>query len=166
MQRPQFFLSESTWDSEQVNTRRLELLLANPATAPHPGGVLVIDDSGDRKSGSATAHIGKQYLGSVGKVDRGVVTVTACWADERVYYPLHAVPYTLAHHFQGQERPGFPYQAADHGGPRRPGQGGRASLPGDGRLRRPGQLPARSARCRASVRDGPQAPARRLGVGY
>ncbi|MCX4404314.1 transposase [Streptomyces sp. NBC_01764] len=52
VQRLQFFLSESTWDGEQVNARRLELLLADPATAPHHGGVLVIDDSGDRKDGS------------------------------------------------------------------------------------------------------------------
>ncbi|WP_373464597.1 IS701 family transposase [Streptomyces sp. V4I2] len=101
VQRLQFFLSESTWDGEQVNARRLELLLADPATAPHDGGVLVIDDSGDRKDGGATAHVGKQYLGSVGKIDRGVVTVTTCWADERLYYPLHAVPYTPAHHFPG-----------------------------------------------------------------
>uniref|UniRef100_UPI003872FC71 IS701 family transposase n=1 Tax=Streptomyces halobius TaxID=2879846 RepID=UPI003872FC71 len=99
VQRLQFFLSESTWDHEKVNARRVELLLADPATATHSGGVLVVDDSGDRKDGSATAHVGKQYLGSVGKIDRGVVTVTTCWADERVYYPLHAVPYTPAHHF-------------------------------------------------------------------
>jgi len=30
--------------------------------------------------------VGKQYLGSVGKIDRGVVTVTTCWADGRVYF--------------------------------------------------------------------------------
>lgn len=101
VQRLQFFLSESTWDHEQVNACRVELLLSDPATAPHAGGVLVIDDSGDRKDGSATAHVGNQYLGSVGKIDRGVVTVTTCWADERVYYPLHAVPCTPAHHFPG-----------------------------------------------------------------
>src|SRR5258708_29236711 len=35
VQRLQFFLSESRWDHEQVNARRLELLLADPATAPH-----------------------------------------------------------------------------------------------------------------------------------
>ena len=39
VQRLQFFLSESRWDPEQVNARRLELLLADPATAPHGGGV-------------------------------------------------------------------------------------------------------------------------------
>ncbi|MDQ0938303.1 IS701 family transposase [Streptomyces sp. V1I1] len=108
VQRLQFFLSESTWDLEKVNARRVELLLADPATAPHAGGVLVIDDSGDRKDGTATAHVGKQYLGSVGKIDRGVVAVTTCWADERVYYPLHAVPYTPAHHFpKGKNDAGF-----------------------------------------------------------
>src|SRR6266705_1816463 len=57
VQRLQFFLSESRWDPEQVNARRLELLLAGPATAPHAGGVLVIDDSGDRKDGTKTAHV-------------------------------------------------------------------------------------------------------------
>jgi len=77
VQRLQFFLSESTWDGEQGNARRLELLLADSATAPHDGGVLVIDDSGDRKDGSATAHVGKQYLDSVGKIDRGAGAVTA-----------------------------------------------------------------------------------------
>ncbi len=108
MQRLQFFLSESTWDHKQVNARRVELLLADPATAPHPGGVLVIDDSGDRKDGKATAHIGRQWLGRLGKTDNGIVTVTTCWADENLYYPLHAVPYSPAHHFpKGKSDPDF-----------------------------------------------------------
>ncbi|WP_198541205.1 transposase, partial [Parafrankia soli] len=46
VQRLQFFLSESVWDPEKINDRRVELLQAGPATAAHPGGVLVIDDSG------------------------------------------------------------------------------------------------------------------------
>src|SRR5215469_10104893 len=99
VQRLQFFLSESRWDPERVNARRLELLAADPATVPHGGGVLVIDDSGDRKDGTKTAHVGHQWLGRYGKTDNGVVTVTTLWADERLYYPLHAVPYTPAHHF-------------------------------------------------------------------
>ncbi|WP_202970897.1 IS701 family transposase [Saccharothrix sp. ALI-22-I] len=96
MQRLQFFLSESAWDVEAVDARRLELLLADPATAPHGNGVLVVDDSGDRKDGNATAHVGSQYLGRYGKIDRGIVTVTTLWADENLYYPLHSVPYTPA----------------------------------------------------------------------
>ena len=108
VQRLQFFLSESRWDPEQVNARRLELLRADPATAPHDAGVLVIDDSGDRKDGTRTAHVGRQWLGRYGKTDNGVVTVTTLWADERVYYPVHAVPYTPARHFtKGRSDPGF-----------------------------------------------------------
>src|SRR5262249_23504057 len=60
VQRLQFFLSESTWDAEALNARRLELLLADPATAPHDDGVLVIDDTGDRKDGTKTAHVAPQ----------------------------------------------------------------------------------------------------------
>ncbi|XUL89658.1 IS701 family transposase [Streptomyces galilaeus] len=108
VQRLQYFLSESRWDSEQVNGRRLELLRADPACAPHEAGVLVIDDSGDRKDGTATAHVGRQWLGRLGKTDNGVVTVTTVWTDGRVYYPLHAQPYTPAHHFRrGRADPGF-----------------------------------------------------------
>src|SRR5499425_1717005 len=108
VQRLQFFLSESRWDPGRVDARRLELLRADPATASHDGGVLVIDDSGDRKDGTKTAHVGHQWLGRYGKTDNGVVTVTTLWADERLYYPVHAVPYTPARHFaKGKNDPGF-----------------------------------------------------------
>src|SRR3984885_13053455 len=39
VQRLQFFFSGSRWDADRVNDRRLGLLLADPATAPHGGGV-------------------------------------------------------------------------------------------------------------------------------
>jgi hypothetical protein len=108
VQRLQFFLSESVWDPEAVNARRLELLPASPVTAPHEGGVLVIDDSGDRKDGTKTAHVGRQWPVRYGKTDSGVVTVTTLRAGERVYYPVHAVPYTPARHFaKGKNDPGF-----------------------------------------------------------
>jgi SRSO17 transposase len=77
VQRLQFFLSESTWDHEQVNELRVRLLREDAATAPHDGGALVIDDTGDRKDGTQTAHVARQYLGSVGKVDNGIVAVTS-----------------------------------------------------------------------------------------
>ena len=108
VQALQFFLSESTWDPEAVNARRLELLLTDPATRPHDGGVLVLDDSGDRKAGTKTAHVGRQYLGSIGKIDNGIVAVTSLWADERVSYPLHVRPYTPAKRLpQGKKDPAF-----------------------------------------------------------
>ena len=67
-----------------------------------------VDDTGDRKDGIATAHVARQYLGSVGKVDNGIVAVTSLWADARCYWPVRAVPYTPASRLPGGERdPGF-----------------------------------------------------------
>jgi SRSO17 transposase len=59
VQRLQFFLSESPWNHEQVTERRLELLFANPATAPHENGVLILDETGDRKQGNQTDHVAR-----------------------------------------------------------------------------------------------------------
>ena len=108
VQRLQFFLSEVAWDAEAINARRLALLLAEPATAPSAQGVLVIDDTGDRKDGSATDHVARQYLGSVGKVDNGIVAVTTLWANEERYYPLHVLPYTPEKRLaKGRQDPAF-----------------------------------------------------------
>jgi SRSO17 transposase len=104
VQRLQWFLTESTWDHQVVNDRRVRLLCEDPATAPNDQGVLVLDDTGDRKDGTATAHVARQYLGSVGKIDNGIVAVTSLWADERVYWPGHVVPYTPASRLPGKER--------------------------------------------------------------
>jgi SRSO17 transposase len=104
----QWFLSESTWDPEVVTQRRVELLRADPLTAPTAHGVVVIDEHGDRKWGTKTAHVGRQYLANLGKTDNGVVSVSSLWADEGIYYPLHYEPYTPAHHFaQGKADPQF-----------------------------------------------------------
>ena len=107
-QRLQFFLSESTWEAEAVNARRLELACADPATTPHEAGVLVIDDSGDRKAGTKTAHVARQSLGSIGKIDNGIVAATSLWADERAYYPLPVEPATPAERLpRGKADPAF-----------------------------------------------------------
>lgn len=108
VQRLQWFLSESTWDAAAVTARRLDLLRADPATAPHPDGVLLIDETGGRKDGDQTAHVGRQYLGNRGKTENGVVSVSSVWADEGVYYPLAVEPYTPQHWFpQGKADPAF-----------------------------------------------------------
>ena len=108
VQRLQFFLSESPWELNQVTERRLELLFSHPETAPHEGGVLVIDETGDRKGGHQTDHVARQYLGSVGKVDNGIVAVSSLWADEHLYYPLHVEPYTPAERLpKGKKDPAF-----------------------------------------------------------
>jgi hypothetical protein len=104
----QWFLSESGWDPQQINRRRVKLMLEDPKTALSADGVLVIDEHGDRKWGKHTAHVGRQWLANIGKTDSGVVSVSSLLADERLYWPVGFEPYTPAHHFEGgKEDPRF-----------------------------------------------------------
>src|SRR5215218_5310022 len=75
----QWFLSESRWDPEEVNKRRLELF-EEEHTTPGEKGVLVIDEHGDRKWGKHTAHVGRQWLANIGKTESGVVSVSSLLA--------------------------------------------------------------------------------------
>ena len=54
----QWLLSESRWGPEELNERRLELMVADSLSAPSEEGALVIDEHGDRKWGNRTAHVG------------------------------------------------------------------------------------------------------------
>lgn len=107
-QRLQFFLSESAWDVEAIDARRLELLWEDLASRPHEDGVLVIDETGDRKDGKNTAHVAHQYLSSVGRIANGIVSVSSVWVDESIYYPLHIEPYEPAERLpRGKADPAF-----------------------------------------------------------
>jgi SRSO17 transposase len=60
VQQLQFFLSEANWDIQQINEKRLALPLGNSMTLSHDKGVLIIDDSGDRKYGKHMPHVARQ----------------------------------------------------------------------------------------------------------
>ena len=92
----QWFLSELAWDHEQLNQRRVQLLREDPATTPMMRACWCWTAPAIARTGTATAHVAHQYLGSVGKIDNGIVAVTSLWADERCCWPVHAVPYTPA----------------------------------------------------------------------
>ncbi|WP_320073149.1 transposase [Nostoc sp. MG11] len=49
---------------------------------------LVIDETGDRKKGKKTDYVARQYLGSVGKVDNGIVSVNAYGVYANITFPL------------------------------------------------------------------------------
>jgi SRSO17 transposase len=38
---------------------------------------LIIDETGDRKKGKKTDYVSRQYIGNLGKVENGIVAVTA-----------------------------------------------------------------------------------------
>lgn len=107
-QKLQFFLSESVWEMESVNSRRLQMLREDFVMKPHEDGVLVIDETGDRKDGKKTDHVSHQYLGSIGRIANGIVSVSSIWADEKTYHPLHIEPYTPSKRLaRGKSDPAF-----------------------------------------------------------
>jgi SRSO17 transposase len=38
---------------------------------------LIIDETGDRKKGETTDYVKRQYIGKLGKIENGIVAVTA-----------------------------------------------------------------------------------------
>ena len=49
---------------------------------------VVIDETGDRKKGKKTDYVARQYLGSVGKIDNGLVSVNAYGVYCNITFPL------------------------------------------------------------------------------
>lgn len=49
---------------------------------------VIIDETGDRKKGNKTDYVSRQYLGSVGKIDHGVVSVNAYGLYKNITFPL------------------------------------------------------------------------------
>jgi len=104
----QHFLVDAPWSSAAVNGQRLALLQEHSSSRWHSKGVLIIDETGDRKKGKASAYVSRQYLGSIGKIDNGVVSVSSHWADAHVHYPLNVLPYTAAERLpEGKNNPQF-----------------------------------------------------------
>lgn len=68
------FITASPWEAEQLRERRLELIL-NALNGQEI--VVIIDETGDRKKGKKTDYVSRQYIGNLGKVEKGIVAVTA-----------------------------------------------------------------------------------------
>lgn len=73
----QEFLVTARWDQERARTRLQTDLAATVAAIPTDalGTVGVIDETSCQKWGDQTPGVQRQYLGCVGKVDNGIVTV-------------------------------------------------------------------------------------------
>lgn len=81
----QYFLTESRWDIEQLRERRLQVILN---TIGDREIILIIDETGDRKKGSTTDYVKRQYIGKPGKVENGIVAVTAFGVLDNMTFPL------------------------------------------------------------------------------
>jgi SRSO17 transposase len=79
------FLTKSPWDIERLRALRLELILEVIKGRPI---VLIIDETGDRKKGTSTDYVKRQYIGNLGKVENGIVVVTAYGVFCGMTFPL------------------------------------------------------------------------------
>lgn len=79
------FLTESPWQLEQLRLARLSLILKVLAGREI---TLIIDETGDRKKGSTTDYVKRQYIGNLGKIENGIVAVTAYGLLEGMTFPL------------------------------------------------------------------------------
>jgi SRSO17 transposase len=79
------FLARSPWSVIEIRERRLsKTLLALKGKKI----TLIIDETGDRKKGKKTDYVARQYLGSIGKIDNGIVSVNAYGVYENLTFPL------------------------------------------------------------------------------
>jgi SRSO17 transposase len=74
----QEFLSDSPWDDEGC-IGELQRFVGEELGAP--GGVLVLDDTGFAKKGTHSAGVGRQYSGTLGRVDNCQVGVFLAYAS-------------------------------------------------------------------------------------
>ncbi len=79
------FVQDGQWSVSALRERRLGLTKQAVGTR---GITLCLDETGDRKKGSTTDYVARQYLGNVGKIDNGMVSVKAYGVLEQVTFPL------------------------------------------------------------------------------
>ena len=69
------FIHDAPWDQKALNRDRIQMLQNTRQTKSCDDGYVILDDTGNPKSGEATFATRRQWLGSLGKVDCGQVVV-------------------------------------------------------------------------------------------
>ena len=79
------FLTKSPWEVKELRKQRLGLILQ---ALKGRRIFLIIDETGDKKKGKKTDYVNRQYLGKLGKIDNGIVAVTAWGLIDNITLPL------------------------------------------------------------------------------
>lgn len=79
------FLSNSPWDVNGIRQRRIQLLLQ---ALKGQSIIVCIDETGDKKKGKTTDYVARQYIGNLGKIENGIVSVNAYGILEGITFPL------------------------------------------------------------------------------
>ena len=79
------FLSQSPWKAEELEKKRVEIILAILEGAEI---IVMIDETGDKEKGKTTDYVKRQYIGNLGKIENGIVTVNAYGYWQGMIFPL------------------------------------------------------------------------------
>jgi SRSO17 transposase len=78
-------LTDAPWSVIELKERRLALILQVLAARSIS---VIIDETGDRKKGEHTDYVKRQYIGNLGKIENGIVAVTAYGVVDNITFPL------------------------------------------------------------------------------
>ena len=79
------FVANADWEVMQVRQRRLDL---TRRALRGRSFVLVIDETGDQKYGTVTDYVSRQYIGNLGTIETGLVSVNAYGVLDSITFPL------------------------------------------------------------------------------
>ena len=79
------FVCQGEWSLEALREERLALLKGALAGRKF---VLCIDETGDKKKGDTTDYAARQYIGNLGKLENGMVSVNAYGVLDNITFPL------------------------------------------------------------------------------
>lgn len=79
------FVANADWDVAALRQRRLQRL---QQTLRGRSFVLCIDATGDQKYGTATDYVSRQFIGNLGAIETGLVSVHAYGVLDAVTFPL------------------------------------------------------------------------------
>jgi SRSO17 transposase len=80
-----YFIGQSPWAVKKLRKRRMELILK---IINGEEIVVIIDEIEDRKKRKKTDYVKRQYIGNLGKIENGIVAVTAYGIFQEMTLPL------------------------------------------------------------------------------
>jgi len=79
------FLTQSPWEVTALRKKRLTLI---KSVLKERSFILRIDETGDKKKGKTTDYVARQYIGNLGKIENGIVSVNAYGVLDGMTFPL------------------------------------------------------------------------------
>jgi SRSO17 transposase len=79
------FLTRSPWEVATLRKKRLTLIKSVVKERPF---ILCIDETGDKKKGKTTDYVSRQYIGNLGKIENGIVSVNTYGVLDGITFPL------------------------------------------------------------------------------